>query len=270
MTRNSTASINPQNNPFVSNVIGRNVGAGAPGAGFGRSRVTTPIQQRVSNPGSLPDPTLLAADVFGVNVNDSGGGGGGGSGGSRFSSLPFTLKDLALQRELLQHQQSSGLRDIETARGLGTEAARNNALQRGIFDSGIRTRNVGRVNTRADEQGGDLREQIRIALARLTNQEGLAKASDAHAASNFGRGGGGGGGGSFSRDQIQGVFSNILNQATQGNLAPSLASRVMGIELIRARSNPVAVGDLDQSQRSFLNNMAGLASLGPGYRGGVA
>lgn len=80
------------------------------------------------------------------------------------------LKDIDIQSEQLKADRSSGLRDIGTQRELGVEAAVNNALQRGIFRSGIRERNVGRVNERADEAEFDLRGDIDRALSRLSNQ----------------------------------------------------------------------------------------------------
>lgn len=140
------------------------------------------------------DEAVLKALGFEIGDPASPGSGpGSGSGRSRFSSLAFQLKELGLQREGYEFEQRTGLRDIQETRLEDLEDVNRNALSRGIFDSGIRQRNRNRVNREADQAKGDLMERIRIALARIQNNENLAKAQDAHSAANFSSGGGGGG-----------------------------------------------------------------------------
>ena len=103
------------------------------------------------------------------------------------ASKAAALKQLDIQRRRLEFQQKTGLRDIEHARDKGLRGAINNALQRGIFRSGIREFNVDEVNREQDEAGGDLKTNIALSLEALKAQrEGLE-------AQKFGGGGGGGG-----------------------------------------------------------------------------
>lgn len=80
------------------------------------------------------------------------------------------LKDIDIQSQQLKADRSKGLRDIGQGRERGVESVVNNALQRGIYRSGIRKEGVEEVNVLADQASGDLRGDIDRALARLSNQ----------------------------------------------------------------------------------------------------
>lgn len=85
------------------------------------------------------------------------------------------LKQLGVQRKRLEFQRSTGLRDIKQARAKGLEGAVNDALQRGIFRSGIRQENENTVNREADEEKSDLKTEIQISLDELAaRREGVA------------------------------------------------------------------------------------------------
>jgi len=88
------------------------------------------------------------------------------------------LKQLGIQKRRLEFQQRTGMRDIEQGRAKGLKGAINNALQRGIFRSGIRLENMAEVERESDEAGSDLRENIGLSLEALAVQrEGLAAQS---------------------------------------------------------------------------------------------
>jgi hypothetical protein len=108
---------------------------------------------------------------------------GGGLGAADKSAA---LADIALERRKVKFQQTTGLRDIGQERQMGLKAAINNALQRGVYDSGIRTGNQQLVNRESNEAVADLKQQISFALEALKNREKAVKAG--------GSGGGGGGG----------------------------------------------------------------------------
>lgn len=76
----------------------------------------------------------------------------------------------AIQKAQYEHQLSTGLRDIQQGRETGLKGAINNALQRGIFRSGIKLENQSEVNRESDEAKSDLQQQIDDALALLTQQ----------------------------------------------------------------------------------------------------
>ncbi len=103
------------------------------------------------------------------------------------ASRSAVLKQLSIQRKKLEFQQKTGLRDISQARTKGLRGAINNALQRGIFNSGIRIENASEVNREADEAKSDLKTDIQFAL------DDLAARREGVAAQRFGSGGGGGG-----------------------------------------------------------------------------
>ena len=150
--------------------------------------------------------------------------GGGGGAGSGVDSKKFSLRSLALQREELLRQRGAGLRDIEQARTEGLRSAINNALQRGIFRSGIREANVARVTRESGEAAGDLRERIRIALEQLKNSEARVNAV----------GGGGGGGrraGGFDPDTFARLLGNIDKFGIQDPIVfkPLTTPRASGI-----------------------------------------
>jgi hypothetical protein len=85
-------------------------------------------------------------------------------------------KNRQIQRKALQYQLDRGLRDNEQARQSGLEGVVNNALQRGIYDSGIRKEGEVEVNREADEFEGDLRQDIELAIQRLQAMAGAENA----------------------------------------------------------------------------------------------
>ncbi len=119
----------------------------------------------------------------------SSGSGSGNAVGNARASRAAALKQLTIQRKKLEFQQKTGLRDIGQARETGLKGAINNALQRGIFRSGIRIENESEVNREADEARDDLKTNIQFALDDLAaRREGIE-------AQRFSSGDGGGGGG---------------------------------------------------------------------------
>lgn len=106
-----------------------------------------------------------AAANFGVNLHDFSG---------QRAALGKQRAAAAALREIekkrLQFQLDTGVRDIGQAREAGLQGAINNALQRGIFRSGIRLENEVEVNREADEAGSDLQTQIDLALQALKQQ----------------------------------------------------------------------------------------------------
>ena len=131
------------------------------------------------------------------------------------------LKQLTIQRKKLEFQKKTGLRDIGQARTTGLRGAVNDALQRGIFRSGIRIENTTEVNREADEATSDLTTNIQFALDDLAaRREGIS-------AQKFG----GGGGGTtppltieqaklFSQQNAINKRANILDPASPEGLAP--------------------------------------------------
>ena len=90
------------------------------------------------------------------------------------ASRSAALKQLNIQRKKLEFQKKTGLRDISQARTIGLKGAINNALQRGIFNSGIRITNEAEVNRESDEAAGDLKTNIQFALDDLSaRRQGL-------------------------------------------------------------------------------------------------
>lgn len=154
------------------------------------TQVKTPTPPPPNNvidttPDLIEDPAVKALeDIF----NSQGGGGGGGQNGK--------LKALAVKEA--KFKQETGLRDIEQNRELALKGAINNALQRGIFHSGIRTENEQLINRESDEAASDLKTQIKFALDRI-------KAG--------GSGGGGIGGGiSLTPGQFEGLLTQIYQE----------------------------------------------------------
>lgn len=104
---------------------------------------------------------------------------GGGSGSSAATQRAIALKQLEIQRKRLEFQKQTGLRDIGQARSRGLRAAINNALQRGIFRSGIREFNVAEVQREAGEAETDLATNIQFALDDLKLRRESVKAVSA-------------------------------------------------------------------------------------------
>jgi hypothetical protein len=93
-------------------------------------------------------------------------------GKSNFSSnRTAQLAQLDIAKRRLLFQQKTGLRDIKQARAQGLKGAINNALQRGIFKSGIRIENEKTVNRESDEARDDLKANIALSLESLAAQK---------------------------------------------------------------------------------------------------
>jgi len=136
---------------------------------------------------------------FGINAQGASGSGSGNAKANRDRAL----KQLDIQKRRLMFQQRTGLRDIEQGRAKGLKGAINNALQRGIFRSGIRIENEAEVNRESDESGSDLRENIALSLESLELQREGVKAS--------------GTGGSGSRSSASGLIDvDTLIQHEEG------------------------------------------------------
>lgn len=75
-----------------------------------------------------------------------------------------TLQDIRAARKDLQRQRMEGLRDIGQARQAGLENVRDDSLARGIFNSGIKTKNQNTVKREAGEARGDLLFDFRTGI----------------------------------------------------------------------------------------------------------
>src|SRR5690606_37659968 len=89
------------------------------------------------------------------------------------------LGGVAAQRQAALYGQQAGLRDIAQAVEAGVEAATSNALQRGIYDSGIRQENPLTAIREGAEAEADLRAQTAFALQSLAAQAAQIRASAA-------------------------------------------------------------------------------------------
>lgn len=105
------------------------------------------------------DAALQASlDAIAANANAQAAGAGAG------------LADIGNQKDQLRHQLQTGLRDNEQAIDAGMEAAANDALQRGIYDSGITTENKETVAREGAEAEADMRAQFKFAMTSLNNR----------------------------------------------------------------------------------------------------
>lgn len=89
------------------------------------------------------------------------------------------LGGVAAQRQAALYGQEAGLRDIEQAVEVGVEAATSDALQRGIYNSGIRQENQLTAIREGAEAEADLRAQTAFALQGLAAQAAQIRASAA-------------------------------------------------------------------------------------------
>jgi len=127
-----------------------------------------------------------------------------GSGSTAAEARAIAMKRLDIERKKLEFQKQTGLRDIGQAREKGLEAAINNALQRGIFRSGIREKNVAEVERESGEARSDLAADIQFALDDLKlRRENVALGAKS--------GSGGGGGGSLTEG---GAINKALDKFT--------------------------------------------------------
>lgn len=165
---------------------------------------TTPPRQYNDRGNTAPAP----ADPYADAINDFINIPVVPSGGNAAADKTAALKDIDIARRELTFQEKIGLRDIEQDRTLSLQKADNNALQRGIFHSGIRTDNRNLVGREADEAAGDLRQQIAFALERLANRE-----ANVHAGG--GAGGSMGGGSGISPGMMLEIFSRIMGAGNE-------------------------------------------------------
>jgi hypothetical protein len=133
------------------------------------------------------------------------------------AELDIGIAGVGLQGQGLAFQRDVGMREIAQAQLQGLEGAERNALQRGIFNSGIRVKNQQEVIEQAGVAKADLErgitlglQQLQLQVAQLTNQfamnlgqtgMGLLAGQDALNAGMIGSNNvyGGGSGGSGSR-----------------------------------------------------------------------
>ena len=114
------------------------------------------------------------------------------------------LADIGVQRQRAQHDLNTGLRDIRQGIDAGMENATNNAVQRGIYDSGVRQENQDTVQREGAEAESDLRADINFRLQSLSARasglrESLAAAGSAAAAQR-----------SINAIQSQGAWNDYL------------------------------------------------------------
>jgi hypothetical protein len=128
--------------------------------------------------------------------------------GNAAADKTAALKDIDIARRELEFQQKIGLRDIEEDRTLGLGKVDNNALQRGIYRSGIRLENRDLLNREQDQAAETLRQQISFALERLANRE-----ANVHAGG--GSGGSMGGGSGLSPGDILNIFSRFMGLGSE-------------------------------------------------------
>jgi hypothetical protein len=92
---------------------------------------------------------------------------------------------VAAQRGQLKYNLQSGLRDIQIQKREGLQGAVSNALQRGIYHSGIRQQNQLKVHEGAINAEDDLRASIKYGLQGLQAQmSGIAAQLQQEMASN--------------------------------------------------------------------------------------
>lgn len=127
-----------------------------------------------NQPNSGGDNLTLLDKANLINFSDDFDAAGQSAANAR-SNRAAALKQLTIQRKKLEFQRRTGLRDIGQARTKGLKGAINNALQRGIFRSGILTENKAEVNRESDEAQSDLKSEIQFALDDLAaRRQGLA------------------------------------------------------------------------------------------------
>ena len=164
--------------------------------------------------------------------------GGGGSAAAKNAAL----KQLDIQKRRLEFQQKTGLRDIKQARTDGLKKAINNALQRGIFNSGIRVENEKTVNRESDEARDDLKTQIGLALEELDARKAGVRA-----------GGGGGVGGSAGAN-ISPALLNQIGTSFLGNSTNPFAPTESATAAPEPATQPVSSRGTIESPRNVTAN----------------
>lgn len=179
-----------------------------------------------------PNPTVSAVDAYlsaylaglaGVSPGTSGDGGA--------AARDVARRQLDIQERKLIFQQETGLRDIETAREKGLRGAINNALQRGIYRSGIRIENEGEVMEEADNAKSDLMKQIEFALESLQlSREGISASAKSAGTPATGHPWG------ISPEEAQGNAAIIGSIESEG---PDQPNRVIGTRPVPYRTRDV-------------------------------
>jgi len=134
------------------------------------------------------------------------------------------LGGVAAQRQAALYSQEAGLRDIEQDVEAGVEAATSNALQRGIYNSGIRQENQLTAIREGAEAEADLRAQTAFALQSLAAQAAQIRASAAAIRAQ----------GAVQQTATalsmnQGFQQMMLNNLLQYGYTPEEVKRIMGL-----------------------------------------
>ena len=133
------------------------------------------------------------------------------------------LGGIAAQRQAALYGQKAGLRDIGQATEAGVEGATSNALQRGIYDSGVRQENQLTAIREGAEAEADLRAQTQFRLQSLASQAAQLRASAAAIRA----------GSSVNQLQTQlsmnqGFQQMMLNNLLQFGFSPEQVQQIMG------------------------------------------
>lgn len=99
--------------------------------------------------------------------------------GAQANAALAGLGGVAAQRQAALYGQKAGLRDIGQATEAGIEGATNNALQRGIYNSGVRQENQLTAVREGAEAEADLRARTQFTLQSLAAQAAQIRASAA-------------------------------------------------------------------------------------------
>lgn len=165
--------------------------------------------------GSAPSPTRTSNSVAPVaptmpmpspGLFEGLFGSPAGTGGNPEAAKAAALRGVDIEKRRLDHQLKTGLRDIGQARDEGLQAAINNALQRGIYNSGIRMENEAKVKRESGEAASDLKTDIGFALELLKERANSIKA---------GGGGQGVGGGGFSFTDFNNLLDFVMRNSFQ-------------------------------------------------------
>lgn len=176
-------------------------GGGNTGRGGGNNNPTQTPTQPPAVPSGFADVVNSFGNIANSMVAPT-------MGGNAAADKAAALKDIDIARRELEFQQKIGLRDIGEDRVLGLEKADNNALQRGIYHSGIRLENRGLINRESDQAASDLRQQIEFALERLRNREENVNAGG-------GSGGSMGGGSGFDPSMFLDIISRLMGAGSE-------------------------------------------------------
>lgn len=143
--------------------------------------------------------------------------------GAQAGAVTAGLGGVAAQRQAALYGQQSQLRDIGQATEAGVEGATNNALQRGIYNSGVRQENQLTAIREGAEAEADVRAQTQFRLQSLAAQAAQIRASAAAIRA--------GSGVQQLQTQLsmnQGFQQNMLNNLLQWGFTPDQAQQIVG------------------------------------------